>query len=99
DKQPTGLSQSVSRKIVQTNTRLEFANSAVSFHPVETAGRSNDVPSLRTDYTISSIIRCSDCHSSDAGRVAGGTGASGTHGSNNRPLLALRYDTRDGSSE
>lgn len=99
EKQPTGVTATVARKIVQSNTRLEFATSAVSFHPVETAGRSSDVPSLRTEYTTASIIRCSDCHSSDSGKTAGGTGADGTHGSNNRPLLALRYDTKDGSAE
>jgi predicted CXXCH cytochrome family protein len=99
DKQPTGLAPFVNRQIVQANTRLEFANSAISFHPVEVAGRSTDVPSLRTTYTTASIIACSDCHNSDSGKVAGGSGPDGVHGSNNRPLLALRYETKDGTSE
>jgi predicted CXXCH cytochrome family protein len=99
DRQPSGLSAVVTRQIVQTNARLEFDSSAVSFHPIEAAGRSTDVPSLRTQYTTSSVIYCTDCHSSDQGRVAGGTGPTGPHGSTFKPLLALRYDTKDFTQE
>jgi predicted CXXCH cytochrome family protein len=87
------------RQIVQANIRLQFAASAVSFHPVEQRGRSNDVPSLNPGLTTASVIYCNDCHNSDTGAKAGGEGAGGVHGSNNKPLLALRYETLDGTSE
>jgi predicted CXXCH cytochrome family protein len=99
DQQPSGLTPVVTRQVVQANTRLEFDSSAVSFHPVEAAGRSTDVPSLRTQYTTSSVIYCTDCHSSDQGRAAGNTGPTGPHGSTFKPLLALRYDTKDFTQE
>jgi predicted CXXCH cytochrome family protein len=99
DKQASAVAPLISRKLVQLNTRLEFDPGAVSFHPVEQAGKNTDVPSLRPGYTTGSVIYCSDCHSSDTGPVAGGSGPNGTHGSNYRPLLALRYDTADRTSE
>jgi predicted CXXCH cytochrome family protein len=89
----------VARQIVQTNARLEFADNAISFHPVVAPGRNNDVPSLRTGLTTGSRIYCSDCHSSDTGKKAGGTGPDGTHGSNNPPLLVAPYETRDNTPE
>jgi predicted CXXCH cytochrome family protein len=89
----------VSRKINTTDTRLEFASSAVSFHPVQVPGKNTDVPSLKPGLTTSSMTYCSDCHSSDNSRKAGGAGPHGTHGSNYRPLLIAGYDTLDGSTE
>lgn len=89
----------VARQVVQVNTRLQFAPSAVSYHPVEAAGRNPNAPSLRPGLTTASQIYCSDCHSSDVGKVAGGTGPSGTHGSNSPPLLALPYETTDNTTE
>jgi predicted CXXCH cytochrome family protein len=94
--QPTGT---VSRLILQTNTRLQFAPSAVSFHPVTTSGRNMNVPSLRPGWTTASMVYCSDCHNSDAGPAAGQTGPGGVHGSTHTPLLALNYDTADFSHE
>lgn len=87
------------RQIVQINTRLQFAPSAVSYHPVEVAGRNTDVPSLIAPLTISSIIYCTDCHASDSGEKAGGIGPNGPHGSNNRMLLIARYETTDNTPE
>jgi hypothetical protein len=89
----------IRRQVVQNNLRLEFASSAISFHPVEQRGRSSDVPSLNPGLTTASVIYCNDCHNSDSGKKAGGTGPDGVHGSNNKPLLALRYETIDGTSE
>lgn len=89
----------IARQIVQNNTRLEFASNAISFHPVTTAGKSSDNPSLLAPYTSASILYCSDCHVSDTSKKAGGTGADGTHGSNTRPLLVARYETKDNTSE
>lgn len=93
------LQPTITRQIVQTNKRLEFAASAVSYHPVEAAGKNTNVPSLRPGLTTSSIIYCSDCHNSDTGKLAGGTGPNGPHGSNTRPLLIATYDMTDNTPE
>ncbi|MFO0832607.1 MAG: cytochrome c3 family protein [Phycisphaerales bacterium] len=89
----------VARRIVQNNTRLEFALNAVSSHPVLGPGHNSSVPSLRSPWTVSSTLYCSDCHASESGASAGGTGPSGTHGSTFSPLLLARYDTTDNISE
>ncbi len=89
----------VPRKLAQNNTRLEFSPGAASFHPVAAPGRNPDVPSLRPGWTVSSLVHCSDCHASETGASAGGSGPSGTHGSNFPPLLAARYETADLVSE
>jgi predicted CXXCH cytochrome family protein len=87
----------VSRVIAETNTRLEFASNAASFHPVQTPGRNSDVPSLKPKYNTASVIYCSDCHGSDSG--GGRFGTAGVHGSNFPPLLSARYETLDYTSE
>ncbi|MHC4427729.1 MAG: cytochrome c3 family protein [Planctomycetota bacterium] len=89
----------ISRVITQTNTRLEFDPSAVSFHPVAAPGRNPDVPSLRPPWNEGSVVLCSDCHGSDISQKAGGSGPNGVHGSNVSPLLLARYDTFDFSPE
>ena len=89
----------VPRRIVQNNTRLEFATNAVSFHPVMGPGRNPDVPSLRPGWTTSSVMDCSSCHASESGRSAGGVGPSGTHGSSFPGLLSARYEVADNTSE
>ncbi|CAN5464750.1 cytochrome c3 family protein [soil metagenome] len=89
----------ISRQIVQTNLRLKFDPSAVSFHPVEAAGRNTNVPSLMPGLSTASIIYCNDCHNSDTGRKAGGAGPDGVHGSSNASLLIARYDTLDNTPE
>lgn len=89
----------ISRQVVQNNTRLEFAPSAVSFHPVQAAGKNAFVPSLRPGLTTASLMYCSSCHSSDASKTAGGVGPNGPHGSGQAPLLIARYDTADNTSE
>lgn len=85
----------VSRQIVQTNKRLQFAQTAISFHPVVATGRSTDVPSLVPGMTVSTILNCSDCHASDTSAKAGGTGPNGPHGSSNAPLLIANYEKAD----
>ncbi len=89
----------IARRIVQNNTRLEFAIAAVSSHPVLTSGTNPDVPSLRPPYTTGSIIYCSDCHGSETGSDIGGSSPNGIHGSTFRPLLNARYETTDNTSE
>lgn len=89
----------IPRMITQTNTRLEFALSAVSSHPVVGLGRNPDVPSLKPGWTESSVMYCSDCHGSDTSDLAGGSGPNGVHGSNETPLLIARYETADHTPE
>jgi predicted CXXCH cytochrome family protein len=89
----------VTRKSLQTNVRMQFVPSAVSFHPVASSGRGRDVPSLVPGMTTATLIYCTDCHNSDSGKKAGGTGPNGPHGSNIPPLLLANYDTIDGTSE
>jgi predicted CXXCH cytochrome family protein len=89
----------VPREIVQTNTRLEFQPSAISFHPVTAPGRNSDVPSLKPAWSVTDVMYCSDCHGSDASRKWGGAGPNGVHGSNEPPLLLARYDTTDYTPE
>ncbi len=89
----------VARRIVQNNTRLEFALNATSSHPVLGPGHNSNVPSLMAPWAVSSVLYCSDCHASESGASAGGSGPSGTHGSVNSPILIARYETADNSSE
>jgi hypothetical protein len=84
---------------VQLDTSLEFAQSAISSHPVEAPGKATDVPSLRPGLTTASVIYCSDCHATDGGKLTGGPEPAGPHGSNVTPLLAAPYETQDGTSE
>jgi predicted CXXCH cytochrome family protein len=99
DLPPSALT--VSRIITQQNKRLQFAPSAVSFHPVQGPGKNPDVPSLipASGLTSASTIYCTDCHSSDASPAAGGAGARGPHGSTHPGLLMARYETADGTAE
>lgn len=89
----------VSRQLVQGNTRLEFDPTAISFHPVETTGKNTNVPSLKPGFNTSSIIYCTDCHNSDDGTSSGGTGPDGPHGSAQAPMLMAQYDTADFTTE
>src|SRR5581483_279692 len=89
----------ITRKILSNNARLQFAPSAVSYHPITAAGKNPDVPSLVPTMTTATIIYCVDCHASDTSKIAGSAGANGPHGSNIRPLLVLPYDTTDNAPE
>jgi len=69
------------------NTRLDFATTNVSYHPVEGAGQNATMTSLIPPLSTSSKVYCSDCHSSDGG------GSAGPHGSSNIAILKAAYDT------
>jgi len=84
----------VTRQIAQLNTRLEFDTSNPSYHPVETAGKNPNVPSLLNPYTTTTKIFCTDCHNNDDF-----SGPRGPHGSNNRYLLRKSYTTQDMTTE
>jgi predicted CXXCH cytochrome family protein len=85
----------VDRVIINTNVADEFASSNPSFHPVEVRGRNSNVPSLKVDYKITSMIYCTDCHGSETSQ----TGTSGPHGSRYSPMLVRNYTTADKTGE
>ena len=89
----------VPRQFVQTNTRLEFTSGNASFHPVVAPGRNPNVPSLLAPLTTSSRIYCTDCHNSDTGPGAGGSGPNGPHGSVYEPILERRLALADSETE
>jgi predicted CXXCH cytochrome family protein len=93
------LEPRITRDIKQTNLRLKFSTSAVSFHPVEGRGVNLAVPSLKPPLTMAATIYCTECHSSDTGKKTAKSGAAGPHGSSNAGLLIDRYDTTDYTSE
>ncbi|NPA36926.1 MAG: hypothetical protein GXO47_08770 [Chlorobi bacterium] len=82
------------RQIEQNNVRLEFDVNNPSFHPVEGPGKNSNSPSLISPLTESSMIYCTDCHSSD-----GVHAPKGPHGSNYPSLLKYRYETTDYTPE
>ena len=84
----------IPRQHIQNNVRLEFELGNPSFHPVEGPGQNPNVPSLSTDYTESSIIYCTDCHSGDITRSS-----NGPHGSEYAPILKYQYITADNTPE
>lgn len=86
-------STAVPRILQDTNERLRFDAGNPSFHPVTALGKNANVPSLRPEYTTVSRIYCSDCHNSDQGTLAGGSGPNGPHGSNFPHLLIAQYET------
>jgi predicted CXXCH cytochrome family protein len=85
----------VTRQYQETNTRLQFAATSSSFHPVETPGRNENVPSLLVPWTSFSTITCTDCHNSDQGPGTGGSGANGPHGSRWAPILERQLVLND----
>lgn len=85
----------VTRQFVQTNCRQEFSPASASFHPVETTGRSANVPSLISPYTTASVIDCTSCHNNNQGPNAGGTGPNGPHGSAYPGLLERQLEFTD----
>ncbi|MBE0602728.1 MAG: cytochrome c3 family protein [Deltaproteobacteria bacterium] len=89
----------VPRQFVQTNTRLDFASSNASFHPVTAVGRSANVPSLMAPYTTASMINCTECHNNSQGAQVGGSGPVGPHGSAYVPLLERRQELTDYQAE
>lgn len=88
------VSRSVVDRVLGTNdVSSEFRPTNASYHPVETIGQNLDVPSLRTAYTATTIIYCTDCHGSDSAKAVG------PHGSQYRPLLVRQYATFDPGAE
>ncbi len=76
----------------QINKAEIFNTSNPSYHPVIAPGKNNDVPSLSYPLTVSSLIKCTDCHNSDDP-----IGPKGPHGSKYRYLLSKNFTDTDGS--
>lgn len=89
----------VPRQFVQTNTRLEFAQSNPSYHPVVAPGKQTTSPSLIPPWTTASYMYCTDCHNSDQSPGAGGVGANGPHGSIHTPILERQLVLADFNAE
>jgi predicted CXXCH cytochrome family protein len=89
----------VDRQFIETNTRIEFQPSNMSFHPVETVGKNLNVPSLLAPWTTSSRMYCTDCHNSDQGPGAGGNAPNGPHGSTYTPILERQLILTDNNPE
>ena len=90
---PFVTTNTVTRHIEEGNKRLCFDPVNPSYHAVAAPGKATSVPSLKTPYTPSSMIYCTDCHNNDSSVKAGGAGANGPHGSDYEPLLIARYET------
>ncbi len=86
------------RALPEYNLRLVFSPSAASAHPVAAPARAGS-PSLKAPLGVGSQIRCTDCHASDDGPGADGSGPRGPHGSVHQFLLERAYSTRDHSVE
>ena len=80
--------------VARRDIKSWFDTKNPSFHPLESAGKNSDVPSLKEPYSILSQVNCTDCHNSD-----NQDGPRGPHGSAHASLLEKRYDTNDHVSE
>jgi hypothetical protein len=96
---PTASSFQMTRQdgVYNIRDKVNHLNPAlVSYHPITQNNPANDteVPSLRTDVPLNrttSLIYCTDCHSSDTSSAAGGAGPDGPHGSSYGAILAKQY--------
>jgi predicted CXXCH cytochrome family protein len=84
----------VDRVLINTNVAEEFSPANYSFHPIETQGKNSSVPSLLLPWRTTSLMYCTDCHSSSATG-----GPRGPHGSAYTPLLVRNYATADLTTE
>jgi predicted CXXCH cytochrome family protein len=91
--------ETLRRSVTDVNLRRVFDLTSPSFHPVEGPGRGADVPSLIAPLTVASVVYCTDCHASDSGPGAGGTGPRGPHGSTYRHILERNLATADFTPE
>jgi predicted CXXCH cytochrome family protein len=87
------------RAVVEANLRRVFDGSGPSYHPVVVPVRTPGAPSLLSPWGPGSTITCGDCHASDSGPGAGGSGPRGPHGSVYEHLLERSYSTADLTTE
>ncbi len=86
-------SSKTNRQISQENTRLEFELANPSYHPVAGRTKSTSSPSLIAPLSVSSVIYCTDCHSSDNSDI------NGPHGSIYPTILKLNYSKANNTNE
>jgi predicted CXXCH cytochrome family protein len=92
-------SSTILRQTAEPNLRRQFNPANASYHPVVSAGKGGQSPSLIAPWTTGSLLNCTDCHNSDSSPAAGGSGANGPHGSQFAPLLERQLDLVDFDSE
>lgn len=80
------------------NIRLTINPSNPSFHPIAATGRNTTMDGFEPNYTIGTIISCTDCHNNDDWSPSG-TRPRGPHGSRYWPILEREYQTNDPSPE
>ncbi|MDH5233436.1 MAG: hypothetical protein OEW77_00650 [Gemmatimonadota bacterium] len=108
DSYATALPATLPSGLTPRNKRTELQPTNSAYHPVAARGR-NLSANLNAQLTpnglsVNAMIRCTDCHNSDAfatttGRVVGGpTSPSGPHGSTNAPLLRANYRRAPGAT-
>ncbi|MFQ5415531.1 MAG: cytochrome c3 family protein [Myxococcota bacterium] len=85
----------INRQLIQNDKRLQFDPTNPSYHPVVSLGANLNVPSLLPPLSEASLIYCGDCHASDNGPGAGGSGAAGPHGSIFPHILERQYNLVD----
>jgi len=78
----------------QSNKAEKFDIANPSYHPVIAPGRNTDVPSLMPPLTVSSLIKCTDCHNNDDP-----LGPKGPHGSQYRYMLTKNFTQIDGPED
>ena len=79
------------------STKIDPSNQ--SFHPIAQTGRNTTIRGLRSPYTASSMIACTDCHNNDEWTTATGLAPRGPHASRYSPILAKNYLTADRTPE
>jgi len=84
-------SYSANLPLYQTNKAELFNISSSSFHPVVGPGKNISMTSLIAPLTVSSQIKCTDCHGSDDP-----TGPRGPHGSQYKYILSKNFSDSDG---
>ena len=106
DSYAAALPMTLASGLSPSNKRTEFQTANGAYHPVGGTGR-NTSANLNAQLApnglgVSSVIRCTDCHNSDAyasttGKVVRTAGApSGPHGSANRSILRANYRNTPG---
>ncbi|MEW6585469.1 MAG: cytochrome c3 family protein [Nitrospirota bacterium] len=76
----------------QSNKAELFDVSNPSYHPVIAPGKNGEITSLMPPYTLSSTIKCTDCHNNDEPQ-----GPNGPHGSIYKYILTRNFTSSDGA--
>lgn len=87
----------VNRQYPETNTRIEFDPTNLSYHPIASIGKNPNVPSLiQGEWTTTSIMRCTHCHNNNSLLPSS---PSGPHGSIYTPILERNLSFADNQPE